>query len=845
MPKRHSPFGMERPRSLQRVALAPVRVILLLVAGFLAVPSVTAQPATLTGTVTDRKGEPLPGANVVVQGDTARYGASADVEGRYEISGPVAGTYTVEARFVGYETASETVTLSADETRALDFTLRSATQVIEEVVVTAQDRRQRLQDVPISATALTTADLAENRVTAVEDYADLTPNLTSTSSGRRSTADLTIRGVSNLGGQNNAFGVYVDGLNVTPSSSDIAINPKLLDVKRIEVLRGPQGTHFGRNAIGGAVSIVTEKPNDEWAAEASAGAERFGTLSGSGSVNVPVTDNVFVRANGFYEHADGFIEDIGPADNTNRRDEWGGRLAARYEPVEALTVDGSVSHSEFDQGYPSIVPSDAVNPALESILAALGSPGGIRGGQGTFPKNETRISTDAPYQSELTTTTVTGRVAYAFDEFTVRSLTGWIDGSTRTEGEEDNTAQDIITRDVGETLRSFSQEVRAQSTGADRPFSWLVGASYANDETRFIVDSFFGDDFPLAAFLPASPPFQFGRNRTRRVTESYAAFGEVGTSLWNDRLDLLAGLRYTHDDVRSASDNRRFSIVTNTSDPAFPGFFVERDTTGSLSFDDFSPRLAATAHLTETTNAYAAVSRGYKAGGFRESQTQGDPTFGDEILWNYELGLKSALWNRRLRVEASAFYMDWSDLQVNSVDLSTGTPIFQTQNAAEASSRGVEVQVQAVPVDGLEVGGSAGVLDATFDRFPRANVEGEQQDLSGGPLPRAPDWTGHVYARYERAVTDRVRGFVRGQGTHSDGFYEDIAARDLFFVPSSTTWSFSAGVTTSRFRLSAYVENAFDNESVAGIRESSVSLSGLQVSPRPRLYGVELRATLF
>ena len=822
-----------------------MRVVLLLVAACLAAPTVAAQTATITGTVTDPDGAPLPGANVVVKDDTTRYGASASTAGRYEISGLSAGTYSVEARFVGYEAVSKSVTLAADQSRTLDFSLQGATQVIEEVVVTAQDRRQRLQDVPISATAFTAADLVENRVTGVADYADLTPNLTSTSSGRRSASDITIRGVSNLGGQNNAFGVYVDGLNVTPSSSDIAINPKLLDVKRIEVLRGPQGTHFGRNAIAGAVSIVTEKPDDEWSASVSGRSERFGTVLGRGSVNAPVTDDLFVRANGFYERADGFIEDLGPADNTNRRDEWGGRLAARYQPIDPLTVDVSASHSAFDQGYPTNVPSDAVNPALESILAALGNPGGIREGQGTFPENETQISTDAPFRSELTTTTATGRVAYAFDGFTVRSLTGWIEGSSATVGEADNTAQDIITRDVEETLRSFSQEVRVQSTDADRPVTWLIGANYADDETRFIVDSFFGDDFPLAAFLPASPPFPFGRNRTRRVTESYAVFGEVGTSLWNDRLDLLAGLRYTHDDVRSENDNRRFSIITNTSDPDFPGFFTERDTTGRVSFDDLSPRLAATAHLTESTNLYATVSRGYKAGGFNESQTQGDATFADETLWNYELGLKSTLLNRRLRVEASVFYMDWTGLQVNSVDLSTGTPIFQTQNAAEASSRGAEVQVRAVPLDGMEVGGSAGYLNATFDRFPRANVEGQQKDLSGGPLPRAPDWTAHAFSRYEHTLTAGIRGFVRGTVTYSDGFYEDIAARDPFFVPAHATWDISVGVTTDRFRLSAYVENAFDNESIAGIRESSLSLSGLQVSPQPRIYGIELRVRLF
>jgi iron complex outermembrane receptor protein len=821
-----------------------MRVLLLVVAGFLGVSGAVAQTATLTGTVTDRDGVPLPGANVLVQSDTARYGGPANSEGRYSISGLPPGRYTIEARFVGYESTSKSATLSAGQTRTMSFTLHPSTQRVQEVVVTAQDRRQRLQDVPISATAFTAADLTETRVTAVEDYAAMTPNLTSTSSGRRSASDITIRGVSNLGGQNNAFGVYVDGLNVTPSSSDIAINPKLLDVRRIEVLRGPQGTHFGRNAIAGAVSIITEKPDDEWSASVRGRGERFRTVMGSGSVNAPVTDDLFVRANGFYERAGGFIDDIGPAENTNSRDEWGGRLAVRYEPVEALTIDVSGSRSEFDQGYPTTVPSDAINPALESILESLGNPGGIREGQGTFPQNETRISTDASFRSELTTTTATSRVAYAFDTFEVRALTGWIEGSSATVGEADNTAQDIITRDEEETLRSFSQEVRVQSTGTDPSATWLAGAHYANDETRFIVDSFFGDDFPLAAFLPASPPFPFGRNRTRRVTESYALFGEVGTSLWNDRLDLLAGLRYTHDDVRSENDNRRFSIVTNTSDPDFPGFFTERDTTGSISFDDVSPRLAVTAHVTESTTLYATVSRGYKAGGFNESQTQGDATFREEALWNYEVGLKGDLLNRRLRVEASVFYMDWSDLQVNSVDLSTGTPVFQTQNAAEASSRGAEVQMRAVPLSGLEVGGSAGSLDATFDRFPRANVEGEQRDLSGGPLPRAPDWTAHAFSRYEHVLTEGMRGFVRGEVTYSDGFYEDIAARNPFFVPAHTTWGFSAGITTSRFRISAYVENAFDTDSVAGIRETSLSLSGLQVAPRPRIFGVELQAAL-
>ncbi len=807
-------------------------------------PSAVAQTAALTGTVVDEGGRPLPGANVVVMKGDRTDGTSTDADGQFELADLPPGPVQVTARFVGYQAEEKTIVLEAGRTRTLRFVLQPALVEIEEVVVTAQNRRQRLSKVPISVTALTAADLQENRVSTVEDYAALTPNLTFASTGRRSESDITIRGVSNLGGQNNAYGVYVDGLNVTPSSSDIAINPELLDIERIEVLRGPQGTHFGRNAIAGAVSITTKKPQDRLAVRGEGTVERFGTQKGSGMVNLPLTDGLALRTSGFYERSDGFIDDIGPADNTNSREEWGIRSAVRYQPLSNLTVDASVSHGVFDQGYRTMVPSASVNPALESILEALGAPGGIREGQGAFPENESTISTDADFHSDLSTTTVSGQAEVQFDAVSIIAQTGWIESSSATLGETDNTAQDIITGDVEETLNALSQEVRVQSNG-DGTVNWLVGATYADDETQFLIDRFFGRDFPLAPFLPSSPPFQFDQTRTRRVTESVGVFGEVGRRFWNDRVDVLLGVRYTYDDVRSETDGEMFSLSTDPDDPAFPGRFVERSNSGSVSFQDVSPRIALTYRLHESAHVFATVARGYKAGGFKENQVQGDPTFDEETLWNYELGLKSTVWNRRLRLDASVFYMDWSDLQVNSVDVSTGTPVFETQNAAEASSFGAELEVRARPFDAFEVGGSLGALDATFDSFPSANVEGEERDLSGEPLPRAPTWTASGFARYEHPFGDRVRGFVRGAVTYTGERYEDIAAREPFRVPGYVVVDASLGVETNWARLQIYAENALDNEHFVGIRASSLSLSGLQVSPRPRLFGVELAVTPF
>jgi iron complex outermembrane receptor protein len=810
--------------------------ILLLTVGWLLPGWAFGQTGAVRGTVTDSEGEALTGASVVVEGQDVTRGEAADGQGRFRLEGIPAGTYTLQVSFVGYVPSRQQVTIRAGETTQANVVLELSVEAIPEVVVTSQNRPQSLQDVPISATAFTSAQLEEFRVQEIEDYVGLSPNLTFESDGNRGSTDLTIRGVSNLGGQTNAFGVYVDGLNVSPALSRSGINPSLLDVKRIEVLRGPQGTHFGRNTIGGAISITTVKPNATPFYEIGAEYGSFNTIGTHGTANVPLTDDLFVRANAFYEHSDGFIDDLGPADNTNDRDEWGGRLALRYVPTESLTLDATVTRSQFNQGYATKLPNGTVNPALTE----LGITEPINEGQGFFPENDDQISTDHPFESELTNTRLVGRGEYATETFSVISITGLVQYEFFRDADEDNTSQDAIIRDVTDELSAFSQELRIQSRD-EATFTWLLGGNYAYDVSNIDVNAFFGEDFELAPILPGPKPFQFDKGRTERTTESIGLFGEVGTTLW-ERLDLLAGLRYTHDDVTSEDESELFALVLDPADPNFPGQSLERDTEGSISFDDVSPRFAATYRITETTNVYATVARGYKAGGFNENQLRGNPTFDEESLWNYELGLKSHVFNRRLRVNVTAFWMDWTDLQVNTVDFTTGTAVFDTQNAAEADNAGVEAEVLAFPVEGLKIGGGLGYLDATFDSFPNANVNGEQVDLSGEPLLRAPEWTANGMARYERLLSGGVSGFVQGQVTYTGQHYEDFASREAFFIESATVWDFSLGVETGRFRVRGYVEDAFATEDVLGIRSSGLSLSGLHVTPRPRVFGVELTA---
>lgn len=700
-----------------------------------------------------------------------------------------------------------------------------------EIVVTAQKRAQSLSDVPISVTAFSAEDIEKNKIEKLQDYVEKTPNVGYFTSGNTTGDRLAIRGVSNVGGFANSLGIYVDEFNVTPLQASTTYDQNLLDLERIEVLRGPQGVLFGRNLIGGAISLTTKKPDFDRSAELRANYGSFDSWMLNGSVNVPVVDGlVAVRATGFWRESDGFIRDIGPAGNTNDYEGKGARLAVRITPSENLTIDLTGSHSEYDQGMNNFIPSGQLNAGLGAFRVT--SP--IDDGQGFWPSNSRTIATDTPTFADNNTTIFTARAELDLGSMSLVSNSGYIENESGRSGDGDFTASTFYIDDVGSDLESYSTELRLQSNEGGR-FDWVVGATYAHDQSS---------EFSLRTLYPLFLQ-RFGLTGTRRIndfggdslSESYAAFSDVTWHV-SDAVALSLGGRFTH--------AREFAFRFTDSENFFTGIPLGSFKEGTREFDDFSPRVTALYRLDTQKNLYATVSKGFKAGGFNAgsaSLPDVPQDFDKETAWNYEVGAKTFFFDRRLRANVSVFYMKWDDIQVTSGFLDANrNPRNTILNAAEASSKGVELDLTARPLSNLELQVGAGYNDAKFDSFPAAISEaGTFVDASGNSLPLAPEWTFNGSAEYGFPVFADYSGFVRTEYSYrAEVFTTSLNVSRLGeIVPSYDKWNLRAGVENDRYRFVAYVENLLDDNYLVG-GFSTFYMSGNAVVVDPRRFGVQV-----
>ena len=707
-------------------------------------------------------------------------------------------------------------------------------------------------DVPISISAFSRETLDKANIGAARDYLAMTPNVTFTDdggSGSRS-VNISIRGVSNVSlgevSTANSIGYYIDQLNVGTVTNG-TIKPQLQDIERIEILRGPQGTYFGRNALGGAINISTRLPNDELYSEISGSVGNYGTWGVEGIVNIPVNDTFMMRAVYAYDESDTWVEntvssggDLGYEYNT-------GRVAFRWQPGDALTFDLSVTYTKEEEGGDISVPTGVLDIDTQSIF---GSDFVAIDEVGFYPDNDDKVAHDLKELNDNEFTIVNLRINYDFEKVRFTSVTGYIDSSTDRTFDQDNVSLDTIVRFNEYEGESFNQEFRLQSIG-DGALDWTVGLFYADDEIEQFnsiragavgayTDPNTGEEIGLLP--PISAGFRINENNRTFNTESIAIFGEA---VWHigDEWDLIVGGRYTEDDI----DNESFDTVAFEN--AVP------DSGGNDNFSDFSPRVVLAYRPRDNWNFWASVSDGYKAGGV-DFQNEGFVSdFDAEELLAYELRLKTELYDNRLRLEGSIFYNDWADMQVQTNFLQDPTDISSaielTQNAAEASAVGVELEMTALMAEGLQGILNMGYLDAEFDDFPNAVIQGStaQIDLSNQILPRAPEWTASAILDYTFDI-GTMESFIRAEWIYRDraaGNLEAVASEaghlDLpdfpYQIDSYDVWNLRLGLEGKQFRVAAFVENVLDEDYYTGTTDG-FGLGGIRVKPHPRIYGLKL-----
>ncbi len=731
--------------------------------------------------------------------------------------------------------------------------------MLEEVVVTAQKREQSLQDVPVSITAFTAGAIDRAGITDFSDYAVKTPNLGFQQRGNRADVKFGIRGVTNIGGQANSVGIYVDEVNVVPNvlttGTSRTADTSLLDVERIEVLRGPQGTFFGRNTMGGAINITTRKPDlTEGFGKVTVEAGEYESYLGRVSGNLPVTDTMAIRGAAYYDENDGFLDNKGPSDQSNSEENYGARGALRFEPNARLVADLTASYSKMKQDYPTMVPTGILGAIPQQVVDEgeflfdiFNLPTWPLETVDFFPQNYDTTATDLSRNMNNETTIVTANIEYDFDAVTLTSITGYLKNEYSQAGEGDASSAPSFTVSRDSEMKSWSQELRLASNSSE-PLRWMLGVIYSDDKTdetdvstHLATDPYLaiwdilgilefglpGDVFDIISNGPSGVSLGNFEDVDRgSKTKSFATFGDISWDI-RDNWVLAAGLRYTYDEV----DYFELTRPTVTIPVA--------NITDDENYDDWSPRFNASWLPNEDLTVYGTISKGYKVGGFNASQDLVELTFKPEEGWNYELGLKTNFWNQRVQFNAAVFYFDWSDLQVRGQDVRTQRQI--VVNAESAYTQGFELEMKALLTESLTLDMGYGYLEAEFDEFPNAiDTDGNLFDASSNKLPLAPENTFTAGLEYERPIMSG-NGYARVDYSFVDEQFGSVDNSPSRAMDSYQLWNVRIGYDDDRWGVQAFVENLADEEYSSAIENLETYYTGFQRTVgRPRWAGVQV-----
>jgi iron complex outermembrane recepter protein len=786
---------------------------------------------------------------------------------------------------------------------------------LEEIVVTAQRREQNLQNVPVSMTTFFKPQLAQNHISNVKDYFLFTPNVSFTEDGETGerSVGLSMRGVSDFSntlsgiiGVSNSFGIYIDEFNVASIATKVA-NPQLQDLERIEILRGPQGTYFGRNATGGALNLTTVLPENEFSYEFGTGYASFDTWETSMIVNAPITDNFYARGVLWYEQSDGFIRNQNDTGTDAGYEHYNGRAAFRWLVNDKFTIDFSAMRTRSNDGAAATVNSGVLDsdtpestpnvlPIIpgSSVYAPIATlvPVDTTDGSGFYSANTRYVDKDFKERNKSTVNIFNARLNYESDHWSLRSITGWIDSTLRRRFDQDVTGYGVFETNSARFGESFSQEIRFNFS--NEVWNITLGGLYAEDELMNSGQVDIGPDGFFTATLTPSGGIDncifclapgdtlTGSQTNLYEVSSYALFTDASWRI-NEQIELIAGVRYTHDRLKVADYKGLTPSIFH--DLVFSGKLPpvsELDNSGTSSFGNLSPRFVVNYSANENVNAYFSISAGYKPGGKqlanRDTATGSVFTavpYDDEKIWNYEGGIKLQAFDKRLQVNAAAFYMEWIGLQVPTVDaeISPGGAFSNAQIVnADAHTTGFELELRAVVGSSLFVGAGVGYLRARFDGFRHDEpyvFEDMAFELDGETLPRAPEWTLSMVGQYDFTLMNSLKSFIRLEWsyrseTSSDieavisqltplaipGFNSSISNNGIniayprpdfpFRVPSFDIFNLRAEITGERWSITAYVENLLNKQYYTGTQEN-FGLGGIRLRPHHRMMGVNFR----
>ncbi|NIB38457.1 TonB-dependent receptor [Pseudomaricurvus alkylphenolicus] len=655
--------------------------------------------------------------------------------------------------------------------------------LLEEIVVYAQKRQERLMDVPISMTALSSDVLEKTSALALEDVVTMVPNVQFVNLDSNAASLFTLRGFGSdttNGGLESGVAVYHDGVYLGRSG---AFNAALLDLATVEVLRGPQGTLYGRNSTLGAFNIISKKPSNEVEGAIDIGVGNYDQRTIKGHLNLPVNDRLALRGAVISTERDGYLDNAFTGESINDKDSLGGRLLASYQASDDLQITFSIDaqRDRSNGGTKDITPSPEDQKSLTDRQV-----------------NEQEGADDR----DIWGTAIT--LSYSLGDHQLTSITSYRGTDLTYIADIDQTPDELVDAMITEDQYQISQELRIDSPDSDR-LTWSAGFYYFTQdfdrETQIEAPGFGG----LSALWASS-----------EVAEAYALFGNASYDL-SDALSVSMGLRYTWEE-------KTIDFYQNAS---FPGFINVAPFTETASSEALSPSLVVNYTWSEELNSYAKVVRGFKSGGFNATSgtSPGQAEFDPEYITSYEVGVKSSFPDSNLTFNAAVYYLDYTEQQVNMPGELPGQST--VVNTGEVAGRGLEMDMTYRPTENLMFVASAGYSKVLKEDGPeRAN------------LPR---WNGSLAAQYDYKIAGEFSGFIRADLNYRSEFY---STRNHIFNNSDVVLvNARAGINLNQWQVYLWGRNLTDEEVFSNTAFNGVAGGINSNMEPPRTFGIGAKFT--
>jgi len=682
----------------------------------------------ITGVVLQKNtNEPIPSATIVVI--ETKKGTVTNTEGKFQLANLEAGDYTLEFSAIGFKSLQQNITVKAGEIITVDFQCQENPLELQEVTVTAQKREELLQKAPLAVASISTKRIEELQISSTNEVGRVTSNFKTYNDGSGIYTMVASRGIY-TNDDTPTVGVYVDDV---PLFNTMSFPNLLSDVKRIEILKGPQGTLYGRNTLAGVINIITNTPRNITEGFVELGYGNLNQLNVNAGVSIPlITNKLYAKIGGSYLSRDGYITNTFlDIDDVLSTETVRGNLKLTYYPNEKwefMLMTGLEKRQMTATGY---VGGMGTNIRILDSLKA------------NHPY-EVNYNTQGTYDVFLSNNAF--KIGYYTDKISIKSITSlqYTDLDVAGEDFDFSPADGLRVVHNDRDFYTWTEELRISSAQKNTSFNWLGGLFFYHFDRETNEDMHYGleSGFPLDVVPHRAVNFS-------EITQTGASLFFNTDYAFTPEFKITGGLRYEIESNKTAV-NRYYikdgsKTYANADMGLVPDYFEE-----TATYDALSPKIGLIYDKNQFL-AYANVARSYRPGGINPfSLNNKEAIFDPEYSWNYEAGLKSMLWNNRLKANFTAFYIDYQDQQIYTI-LNPTTWAFGRDNLGRSISYGVELDTEWMLAKGLRANFNIGYLETEIKEFEITDaMTGEMMSNEGNTQAYSPQWNGNIGLNYQK-----------------------------------------------------------------------------------------------